>query len=78
MATHSSILPWEIPWTEKLGGLQSMKSQSQAQLNNQTTTTLGVQNHHKYGGLNVKGGVISVHAHCHKGSESCYREELGN
>ena len=22
MATHSSILPWKIPWTEKLGGLQ--------------------------------------------------------
>ena len=25
MATHSSILAWEIPWTEELGGLQSMK-----------------------------------------------------
>ena len=24
MATHSSILIWEIPWTEKPGGLQSM------------------------------------------------------
>ena len=24
MATHSSILSWEVPWTEKLGGLQSM------------------------------------------------------
>ena len=24
MATHSSILAWEIPWTEELGGLQSM------------------------------------------------------
>ena len=23
MATHSSILAGEIPWTEKLGGLQS-------------------------------------------------------
>ena len=23
-ATHSSILVWEIPWTEKPGGLQSM------------------------------------------------------
>ena len=22
MATHSSILAWEIPWTEKPGGLQ--------------------------------------------------------
>ena len=24
MATHSRILAWRIPWTEKLGGLQSM------------------------------------------------------
>ena len=24
MATHSSILAWEIPWTEETGGLQSM------------------------------------------------------
>ena len=27
MATHSSILAWEIPWTEEPGGLQSMESQ---------------------------------------------------
>ena len=26
MATHSSILVWRIPWTEKPGGLQSMWS----------------------------------------------------
>ena len=25
--THSSVLVWEIPWTEKPGGLQSMGSQ---------------------------------------------------
>ena len=24
MATHSNILAWRIPWTEELGGLQSM------------------------------------------------------
>ena len=24
MATHSSFLAWEIPWTEEPGGLQSM------------------------------------------------------
>ena len=28
MATHSSILAWRIPWTEKLDGLQSMGLQS--------------------------------------------------
>ena len=27
MATHSSVLAWRIPWTEKLSGLQSMGSQ---------------------------------------------------
>ena len=27
MATHSSILAWRIPWTEELGGLQSIGSQ---------------------------------------------------
>ena len=27
MATHSSILAWKIPWTEKPGGISSMGSQ---------------------------------------------------
>ena len=27
MATHSSIVGWEIPWTEEPGRLQSMGSQ---------------------------------------------------
>ena len=27
MASHSSILAWEIPWTEEPGGLYSMGSQ---------------------------------------------------
>ena len=28
MATHSSILAWEIPWTEEPGGLESMELQT--------------------------------------------------
>ena len=28
MATHSSILAWEVPWTEEPYGLQFMGSQS--------------------------------------------------
>ena len=24
MASHSSVLAWEIPWTEELGGLESI------------------------------------------------------
>ena len=27
MVTHSSILPWRIPWTEESAGLMSMESQ---------------------------------------------------
>jgi len=27
MATHSSILAWEIPWTEKPGAVQFRRSQ---------------------------------------------------
>ena len=33
MATHSSILAWKILWTEKTGGLQSVRTQSRTQLN---------------------------------------------
>ena len=35
MATYSSILAWEIPWTEDPGGLQSMGvTKSQTRLSN--------------------------------------------
>ena len=35
MATHSSILAWEILWTEEAGGLQSMGSKkSRTRLSN--------------------------------------------
>ena len=38
MATHSSILAWEIPWTEEPGGLQSMDgvTETQTQLSTHT------------------------------------------
>ena len=32
MATHFSILAWEIPWKKELGGLQSMGWQRTRQL----------------------------------------------
>ena len=39
MATHSSILAWEIPWTEEPDRLQSMGSQkSQGPLSDETIT----------------------------------------
>ena len=37
MATHSSILAWTIPWTEKPGRLQSMESQ-RVRLDSETNT----------------------------------------
>ena len=38
MATHSSILAWETPWTEESGRLQSVGLQkSQTQLSDETT-----------------------------------------
>ena len=39
MATHSSILAWEIPRTEELGGLQSLSGKEMDMTGNQTTTT---------------------------------------
>ena len=42
MVTHSSILPWKIPWTEESGRLQSTGSQKESdmtyRLNNKTNT----------------------------------------
>ena len=40
MATHSSVLAWEIPWTEEPGGLQFMGSKkSWSRLSDETTAT---------------------------------------
>ena len=40
MVTHSSILAWRIPWTEKPGRLQSMGSQSWTRLSDFTSPHL--------------------------------------
>ena len=41
MATHSSILAWEIPQTEEPGGLQSMGLQKgRTQLSDEKTTKM--------------------------------------
>ena len=40
MATHSSILAWEIPWTEEPGWLQSMGSKK-SDTTEQLTLSLG-------------------------------------
>ena len=43
MATHSSILAWRTPWTEKPGRLQAIRSQSQTRLK-RLSTHAGRQN----------------------------------
>ena len=37
MATHSSILAWEIPWTEKPGGPQSMGGRKESDMTKLST-----------------------------------------
>ena len=49
MATHSSILAWEIPWTEESGELQSMGSQR-----------IGHDWAHTYAGRHPGEGFITV------------------
>ena len=44
MATHSSILAWEIPRTQESGGLQSMESQKSWTQRRDTTTTTMAEN----------------------------------
>ena len=46
VATHSSILAWEIPWTEEPGGIQSMALQSQTHLATQQRTAAQVEQSH--------------------------------
>ena len=41
MATHSSILAWEITWTEEPGGLQSMGSPGVGHTEHACTYLLG-------------------------------------
>ena len=44
MATHSSILTWEIPWTEELSRLQTLRLQkNQTWLSDQTATMCFIQ-----------------------------------
>ena len=45
MATHASILAWETPWTEELGGLQSMGSQKNRTRLGGSTAAINVRNY---------------------------------
>ena len=41
MATHSSILAWEIPWTEEPGGLYSPWDRKESDMTERLTQTEG-------------------------------------
>ena len=60
MATQSSILAWEIPWTEEPGGLQSMGLQKKSDTTEQLSTHT-----HKFG----HGGNVCAKNVCWKTSE---------
>ena len=53
MATHSSILAWEIPWTDFHGGLQFMRLQKSWDMTEHAVscTCMVVTNYHKFSGL---------------------------
>ena len=70
MASHSSTLAWKIPWTEELGGLQSMGS---LRVGHNRATSLfrtgeGNGNHSsvlawRIPGMGEPGGLLSMGSH---------------
>ena len=58
MATHSSVLAWRIPWTEKLGRLQSMWSQRVG--HHWRDLAAAAAGHHHGGRDRVEGKVIKI------------------
>ena len=48
MATHSSVLPWEIPRTEEPGGLQSMGSQKSDMRATKQQQEVGTEERHMF------------------------------
>ena len=60
MSTHSSILAWEIRWTEEPGGLQSMGSEK-SDMTDFTYTHTDTDAH----------AHTHTHTHTHKGVAKC-------
>ena len=52
MATHSSILAWEIPWTEEPGGLQS-QGHKESDTTEQLTHTRDFNRHFSQGNIQM-------------------------
>ena len=68
MATHSSILAWEIPWTEEPGGLQSMGSQRIGYDWVTEHTLTGLQQYKQFWDQRPKKGLTGLKSRCHQSS----------
>ena len=64
MATHSTILVWEIPWTEEPGGLQSTGSQ-------ESNMTQWLNHHHHHLPIYLFNGPFL--SHCKEKKKRAYR-----
>ena len=61
MATHSSVLAWRIPWTEKSGGLQPMGLH---RVGHDRACTLGMHNQGVGTGVGrLSKGRLPTHSH---------------
>ena len=72
LATHSCILAWRIPWTEKPGGLQSIESQRVGRDRSahiHTPTTCSTSKSHIVGMLPTLGADTLVGGLAH---EACF------
>ena len=61
MATHSSILAWEIPWTQKPGGLLSMGVAKESDTTEQLTLPLS----HTHTHTELLFSKFHTHTHTH-------------
>ena len=64
MATHSSILAWEIPGTEEPGGLHSVGSQSSATGQLSAHTLRSYSTGKLRDSITVASDAISIFVHC--------------
>ena len=64
MATHSSVLAWAIPWTEKRGRVQSMGSQKELDMTEWVTQPTWSKK--KKQNISKKTWYIHISAHLHQ------------
>ena len=69
IATHSSILAWETPWTKKPGGLQSLGSQTVLAEKGQTVVYLFLAIPHSFQDLSSPPAIKPC-APCSRSVES--------